>query len=285
MSTSTSTVTPTNIPLAPMRVTFNSVDLGGTTDSVAVNVKYTLADIMVDQFGKTVLDSKVSGQEVTVKLVLAEAKNKDNWKVAFPSMKEVLTSTKLGYFDIQTGDSLLARSFQLVLHPLDAANGDLTTDFTFYKAAAMEASEVKYGPEKQTGLQVTFRIFPDSTSSPPRFCFYGDPAVGVVNAVVGSATAGSNTGNGTIGTISGSNQFTKTETITITEIGTGGSSANVFKVVGSVSGILGTFNLASTSTSTTSFTSGPINFTATQGTVQFVLADSFTISTTAANYS
>jgi hypothetical protein len=285
MSTSTATVTPTNIPLTPMRVTYNGVDLGGTTESVSVNIKYELADIMVDQFGKTALNKIVSGQAVSVKLVLAEVKNKDNWKVAFPSATEVTSSTKLNYFDIQTGDSLLARAHTLVLHPLDAQDADLTTDFTFYKAVATEVSELKYGPDKQTGLQVEFVILPDTSASPPRFMIYGDPSIGLVAASASGATF-SGTGNGTCTSISVNSGYTRTETITILCLGAPASNKSNWYVSGSVTGPIGDAQITSSSPGgTVNFTSNYINFTLTDGTTDFVANDSFTISTVSANYS
>jgi hypothetical protein len=287
MSLSTSNVTPTNIPLTPMRVTFNGVDLGGTTDHVSVHVKYDLADVMVDQYGKTPLDKRVSGQVFTVKLTLAEVKNKDNWKVAFASMSEVLTGSKLIYSNLQIGDSLLAKSAVLVLHPLEAAPGDFTNDYTFYKAAAMEVSDVKYGPDKQAGLSVEFAIFPDTATSPPRLMIYGDSTIGLISASAANPLAGSNTGNGTISSVLVYNGVTKTETITIKCVGS--TSGNDFYVSGSTSGALGEIHVSAASGSQANFVAqtgspGVITFTINQAGTQFVTNDSFTIATVASNY-
>lgn len=283
MSVSTANVNPVNIPLSPMRVTYKGIDLGGTTDSVSANIKYDLADIMVDQFGKTSLNKKVSGHEIHVKFVLAEVKFKDNWKVAFPHSHLVTSGgNKLEYFDIAIGDDLLSKSGQLILHPLEAVNADLSEDYTFYKAAAMSASEVKYGPEKQTGLAVDMVIFPDVASSPARFLTYGDPSIGLIAASASGAAAGANTGNGVISSIVAYSGVSKTEVISIACVGQ--TSGNDFSVSGSLSGPLGTFHVAAPNASAANFISGPITFTMTQGTVQFAYGDTFTINTVAANY-
>lgn len=285
MSASNSVVTPSDIVLTPVRVNFNGVDLGATEGGVTAAVKYDMADILADQFGKTPLNKIVSGQAFTCKLILAESKNKANWKVAFPSAK-LLTGNTNVYFDMQIGDDLLSKAKNLILHPLANVDGDKSGDILFYKAAAMNASEVKYGPDKQTGLQVEFIVFPDTSVVPARMIMLGDPANGIVNAMAAAPVAGSNTGNGTITSQAATNAGTKTETITVQCVGIGSASANVFEVSGSVSGILGVFSLAAAATSTHSFVApgGEISFLATQGSVQFVVGDSFTIATTAANY-
>jgi len=286
MSLSNATITPTDIPLTPMRVNWNGVDLGGTTEGVTLSLKYETADIMIDQWGKTSADKKVSGQAYSVKMTLAEIKNKDTFHAAFQSAHEITSGgNKMIYSDLQIGDSLLAKSQVLILHPLEKSDADLSEDFKFFKAIPIQVSEVKYGPDKQSGLSVEFVIFPDSTTVPARFWIYGDPSIGIVNAVAGSPSYnGGNTGNGTVDTISVANGYTKTETITGLCVGIGASSATVFEISGSVSGVLGVVTLAHASASTANFVSNPINFTMHQGTTAFAVGDSFTIATTAANY-
>src|SRR5512135_1690421 len=213
MSNSNATIQPAQIVLTPMRVTFNSIDLGGTEGGVTFGVKYELADIMVDQYGKTILDAAVSGMGFTCKYILAESKLASNWKVAFPHSK--LVGGAMVYFDMRVGDRLLDHAFPLILHPLSAVDGDLTQDIKAFKAAARSVSEIKYGPDKQVGLSVEMTIFPDTSVIPARFVIYGDPSVGIVNASVAAAVAGANTGNGTISAEAANNAYTKTETITV----------------------------------------------------------------------
>lgn len=284
MSTSTANVDPTQIPLTPMRVTWNGVDQGGTTDHCTISIKYQMANIEVDQFGKTVIDQVVSGIAFHVKTVLAESKNADKWAVAFPSMHEVVNGgVKSMYADMQVGDHLLAKAKQLVLHPLERPDSDKNGDFTFFKAVCINASEVKYGPDKQTGLAVEFMIYPDTSVSPAKFMIYGDTTNGMTAATAGAAVAGSNTGNGTIDTEAVFNGVTKTETITVQCVGASGG--NDFYVSGSISGAIGEFHIAATSASTHTFNSSVISFVMHQGSTQFAYGDSFTIATTASNYS
>lgn len=282
------TITPANISLSPMQIVFNGVDLGAAVDSVDISVKPKWADIKADQTGDTPLDKVLSGQTITVKTTLAEIKNKNNWSVAFPYVYQVSSSTGLIYMPMQVGFHLLSTAQLLTLHPLEAAANDVSENYTFWKAAAFSATEIKYGPDKQTGLMVEWVIFPDTSTTPYRIMAFGDTTIGLVNASAGSATPGSNTGNGTIGSIAVTNGVTKTETITVTCVGT--HSGNQFYVSGSLSGALGEISsLAASSGSTANFavqTGSPdvISFTITQGSTQFAYGDSFTIATTAANY-
>lgn len=284
MSASNSVITPSNIQLSPMRVTFNGVDLGGTVEGVSVNPKYKLADIKVDQFGDTIVDAVVAGQGYNIKFVLAETLDVTKWKVAFPHSKLVGTFPNQSiYFDMQTGDKVSLHAAQLILHPLDKTDGDTTADFLFYKAVAMSASEVKYGPDKQTGLQVEMLCLPDTSVLPAKFMTYGNPNIGLVNAsFAAAASGGGNVGNALISSISVSNQFTKTETITVSVVGQ--TSGNNIYVSGSQSGPLGEFHVAAANGSLFNFVSNPIDFTITQGTVQLQVGDVFTIATTGANY-
>lgn len=284
MSTSTANVTPTNISLTPMRVKYNGVDVGGTTDHVDITIKYDTADIMVDQFGKSIIDKVVSGLHYSIKMVLAETKNMDNWAIAFPSMHEIVNGgVKSMYADMQVGDHLYVKSKQLLLHPLERADVDLNGDFLFYKAICTEASEIKYGPDKQSGLKVEFLVFPDVSVVPARYMTFGDPTNGMTPAAAAAAVAGANTGNGTIGSEVVTNGVTHTETITVTCVGQ--TTGNDFFVSGSVSGALGEFHIAAAAASTHSFVKPELSFLMTQGATQFVYGDSFTIATTASNFS
>jgi hypothetical protein len=272
-----------------MRVTYNGVDLGGTTDSVTISKKIDMADVMVDQYGKTPIDKKVSGYAYSIKFTLAEVKNKANWKVVFPSDSLVTSGPNSAISaDMNIGDSLYARAQLLVLHPLEATNGDLSEDYNFPKAASIQTSEVKYGPEKQTGLSVEIIVFPNLGVSPPHFFTYGDPSIGTTPASAAGPVAGSNTGNGTITNVAVFNGVTKTETITVLFLD-GGGTGNNYIVTGSISGALGYGHVNSASSSTSNFVPNPANpqvitFTVTQGTVEFVANDSFTIATTASNF-
>jgi len=288
------TITPNDIVLSPMQVFFtpaggSQVDLGATEGGVTLSVKTDLAEKMADQFGKTAIDRVIAGHHFQVKFTLAELTDKARiWKNAFPYMQLVNDGSGhyLGIFTMQIGANMLAVAGQMVLHPISQAASDHSLDITIDLATCESAAEVKYGPDKQAGLACVFDVYPNTAVSPARFLRYGDTTIAVTNASAGAPVAASgNTGNGTITSVAVFNGFTKTETITIQAIGTGSASSNVFEVSGSLSNILGVFTLGHTNGNTANFSSAVVSFTATQGSAAFVLGDSFTIATTAANYS
>jgi hypothetical protein len=79
-------------------------------------------------------------------------------------------------FYTNLGSGGQANSGELLLHPLSKDNSDYSTDYTFYKACAMAASEVTYGPENQLGLKVEWFIYPDMENG-QRYMRYGDAAL------------------------------------------------------------------------------------------------------------
>ena len=291
MSASNATIQVNEIVLSPMQVLFtpvggSQVDLGSTHGGVTVSVKTDLADINVDQFGKSIADKAIAGHHFQVKFELAELQDKARiWKTAFPYMQLVNNGGNyLGIFTMQIGSRMAAVAGQMVLHPLSLVSSDHSQDYTIDLAACESAAEVKYGPDKQSGLACVFDVYPNTGVVPARWIRYGDITIGVVNAAAAAPVAGSNTGNGTITSQVAYSGATVTETVTILCIAKDATHGNVFTVTGSVSGLLGEFTLAAASASTFNFVSAKLTFTATQGTTEFVYGDSFTIATTAANY-
>lgn len=71
------------------------------------------------------------------------------------------------------GDSGQAKAGELLLHPLSKGDADKATDYTFYKACSMAATEVTYGPDAQVGLKVEWFIYPDMDNS-QKYMRYGD---------------------------------------------------------------------------------------------------------------
>lgn len=283
MPVSYSAVTPGNFELTPVRISYAGVDLGGSLGNVKVNVTYDKADLKADQFGTSVVDRVNSGLNVTVETELAEYQNKDILKVVFPNMIELTSGpNKAGYFVSKVGEHDLSLAQQLILHPLSKQDADLSGNWLFYKAVADGKSTVTFGPQEQIKLKLIWNVYLDTSVQPARFCFHGDPSIGVVNAIAGNAVAGSNTGNGDITAETAYNGFTVTETVTVACVGQ--TSGNDFTVTGSVSGPMGAFHVAAAASSTANFVSDQLTFTLTQGSTQFAYGDDFTIAMTGANY-
>lgn len=273
-------ITPGQFELTPCRVNFGGVDLGATLGNVVVKVEEALSDLKSDQLGSTVIDRKVSGFKVTIETELAESVLKDNWKVVFPAHKLVTSGgNKIFYFDSAVGSSMLALAKQLILHPLSRADADKAGDLLVYLATAEGKADVSFSPTDQQKLKVIWHMYPDFTTLPPRFMLFGDPSVALQSASAGAATAGTgNTGNGTVSGITVYSGFTKTETITLQCV-TAIANSGKFFVSGSQSGPLGLATVGTT------FVANQISFVINDGAADFVVNDSFTIATTAANYS
>lgn len=181
MSISYATVTPGNMELTPMQVSFKGpsdsafVDLGGTLGNVVVSYKYKKADIKADQLGETVLDRRISGLEVMVTTEFAEIKNKTLFRVLFPASNLVGNSpTDYVQFNSAIGSGDIENAGILKLHPLSVAPTDETFDYYFWKACSAEETEVTYGPTEQAKAKIVWNVLPDTSTVPARFFRYGD---------------------------------------------------------------------------------------------------------------
>lgn len=167
-----------------MRVKFKPVgataftDLGGTLGNVNIGLAYKKSNIMADQFGKTVLDQRVSAIDIKVTTEIAETQNKDNWKVVFPHGTEVVGSGPFAgatAFDFLSaiGDGSLSNAGELLLHPLSMPDSNTDFDYTFWKACSTAESEIVYSPENQAKLKIVWLILPDTSTQPARFARFG----------------------------------------------------------------------------------------------------------------
>ncbi len=279
MSLSFSTITPGNLQLSPCRVTYKGVDLGAT-DKVTLKIAQKLSPIKADQLGDTVIDDKISGTHITIETALDETLLKANWKVVFEANKLVTSGPNTAFYvDSQIGAGMSALGGVLVLHPLDKADGDLSADINVFIATANPTSDLVFSATEQQKLKVVFTVYPDFTTTPPRFMLYGDVNVGLVDASAGAAVpATGNTGGATIGSITVNNGYTKTETVTALCVTAGASG--LFNVSGSLSGPMGS---AQVGVAFEAF-GNQIGFTITDGSPDAALNDSYTIATVAANY-
>lgn len=282
MSASNSIITPGNFELSPCRVTFKGVDVGATLGNVIVKNKTGLAELKSDQLGSTFIDKRVSGHSFQIDTEFAEVKFKPNWKILFPMHKIVTQgNSTLFIFDSQIGFSQRDAGGLLTLHPLSLPNTDLSEDFNIWIAAAQGVADYEFSPSAQVKLKCTWDVYPDFTTSPPRFYYFGDPATALIPASAGAATAGTgNTGTGLVTNITAFSGFTKTETITMQCQAPG--AAGTFFVNGSISGPLGLATVGLTFNGPP--TNPEISFLINDGTPDFVTGDSFTIATTSANY-
>ena len=177
MGLSYSTVSTSNMELSPCKVTFDSVDLGGTLGNVVIGAKYMKAPIKADQLGETVLDRRVSGLEITVTTEVAEIVNKDNWKVVFPHADLIGAGPKALQFNSMVGDSDSANAKLLKLHPLSTDPADADNEHHFFKAISSAESALTFSPTEQARLKIVWNVLPDLSVTPPKFYRFGDTTI------------------------------------------------------------------------------------------------------------
>ena len=280
MPVSFASVDPAKMELTPCRVTFGGVDMGATMGNVKFSMAFKKSDLKSDQFGDTVLDRRVSGVEYKIETTLAQINDTEKWQAAMPNLVRVGTGPYAMYAISKMGESDLGLAKTLVLHPLALADADLSGDYNFYKCTAESVSEVTFGPTEQQGLKIVWHVYPDMSASPAKFWLRGDPSIGLIAALAGSPSF-SGTGNGTITAVSVVSGATVTETVTVKCVGVPSANKSNWLVTGSLSGQIGYCEISSVSAV---FTSSKINFTLTDGSNDFIIGDTFTIATTAANY-
>lgn len=262
------------------------VDLGFVS-KISMNIKELTTEVHTDQAGKSVVDDRFVGNDIAVEMELDE--------LTAPRLKEAYSFGALigsNPYRIawgrNIGGSYLSLAKKLIIRPSIDDTSFLARNFTFYKATPIGDSKIMYEPNNKAVIKTKFRVYPDFTKpNNEYFGYFGDIAAGTfTGAIVAAAVAGSNTGNGTVGSESGNDTYTKTETWTLTCIAVlTGPNRALFSVVGSVSGSRG---VATTGTAFHSNSIVPsnseVNFTISEGGTLFVSGDSFTIATTAANY-
>lgn len=275
---SSATINLSNINISPCRLTFGGVDLGAVEGDVTVTTEVPMSEIKVAQLGATVVDMVSNGGNLRIKARLLEV-TPAQLKRLLPNMAQIGSTGVYAYNNI--GDKFSSYAKELILHPLSQNDADKSKDVLFYKAVATGVGEIPYSNETITGFEIEFVALPDFTTSPARFAFLGDPAIGITNAsAAGAVAGGGNVGNGTVGSIAVSNAATKTETITLTCIDEA-TNGGEFHVTGSSPArSLGVASVGSLFTADDS----SIQFLISDGATDFAEGDSFTIATTAANY-
>lgn len=149
-----------NMELTPMRVKWGGVDIGGTLDNVELSVEYSKGEIKADQYGETIMDKRLKGTVIGVKMALAEVRDPTHWSYVFPSA-ELATSGSLKSitFRQNTGRSDRDNAKILQLHPVVLPDSDVSEDHVFNLAHPNEKSGIVYGPKDQSKLKLEFDIY------------------------------------------------------------------------------------------------------------------------------
>jgi hypothetical protein len=275
---------PQTILVTSAAVNFNGVDVG-LVSGVKVSVKHETTEVKTDQAGKSIVNHFYVGDSVSIEMMFDEYTAAKMAK-AYPYAKLIGTSPQRVNWGQQVGQDFYSKAYPLIIQPTSDDTGSLLRRFYFYKAAPIGDSQFEYGPDKKIQIKTVFHCYPDFTQVPGQFYgFFGDTAAGTLTGATGGpAVAGANTGNGTVSGIVVNNNFTKTETWTLTCIAAIVNSG-LFSVVGSVTGSRGVATVGSTFTSNTiTPANSELQFLINDGATDFVAGDTFTIPTVAANY-
>lgn len=152
-----------NLRIGAVSVKFGGVDLGHSKDGAEFEFTREFEDLVVDQYGSMPVDMALTGQDLKVKVYLAEITT-SNLNVAIPEADHALGAsgerlnlgTDAGY--LLRGDAKL-----LVLHPLKNLAANDAEDINIYKAVSTESVPLNYKIDEQRIIEVTFRALVDET--------------------------------------------------------------------------------------------------------------------------
>ena len=258
----------------------------GLVSAVKVSLKEDTKEVKTDQLGTMPANHFNVGMLAHGELTFDEF-TPSQLKKAFPQAQLVNSGgvTKLS-FGKPIGSDYFSLAQSLLFIPTSDDVAYAGRHLLLNKVAFMGDASIDYGPEKKITIKAKFQCYPDLTKPSGEWIgYFGDPSAGsLVHAAVAAAVAGVNTGNGTVSNEAANDNFTKTETWTLTCIhaSVGGG---LFSVVGSVTGARG---IATVGSSYASNSITPANseilLKINAGGTDFVIGDSFTIAATQANF-
>lgn len=171
-----STSSAQNIRMSTCKVTFDGNDLGLTIGGVDVKVASTTHETKVDQFGDTVANEFIMGRTITVTVPLAET-TLQNLVAIMPGATLVTDATDPTKLRVDVtsgvGQSLLAIAKEMILHPIDKADTDVSEDLNIPLCATAGAIDFAYMYNKERVFNCTFKGYPDRANGGLLFS-YGD---------------------------------------------------------------------------------------------------------------
>lgn len=152
-----------NLRMGAASLVFKGVSLGHTKGGVVFKADRSLENVTVDQYGDTPIDKILSGQKVTIEVMLAEPTN-SNINQIWPEAGDATSATaERVAFGTDAGYSLRADAGPLVLHPLNKAVGDDSEDVNIYLAISTDPVELPYKVKDQRVYKVVFEALISET--------------------------------------------------------------------------------------------------------------------------
>lgn len=277
---------PQNIFVSSAALLVNGVDVG-LISGFKLSMKELTTPVNTDQLGKMVVNHFYVGHEATGECTFDEF-TAQNMAKAFPQADLIVGGgTALLTFGKQVGYDYLSIAQTFTVIPTSDDTTYAGRHFKFWKMVFIGEASVEYGPDKKLVFKAKMQAYPDLTQPAGLWIGeFGDPTAGtLIPASHGSPVAGGgNVGNGTVTSIGVNDTFTKTETWTLTCIAAA-TNSGIFSVSGSVTGARGNATVGTSYVSNSITPSNSeIQFIINDGATDFAVGDSFTITTTAANY-
>lgn len=154
-----------NVHIGIQKIRFGDMDLGHTSGGCEFKYEPQYTDIVVDLYGKTVVDKALVGEVVKVKVPLAEI-TLAHLKMAIPTgtMEEGAVGKKFIIGSI-AGKRLSTSAKPLVLHPSWLPDTDKTLDITLHKAVIVSEIALPFRKDEQTVYEVEFMALLDETKT------------------------------------------------------------------------------------------------------------------------
>ena len=168
-----------NIKMGTCKITHKGTDLGLTMGGVEVEVTTTTHETKVDQYGDTVVNERIMGRNIVVKAPLAET-TIDRMAAIMPAAELVTDNTdpqnpkKKVVVKTGVGTSLLDIAGELVLHPIDRPESDVSEDLVIPLAATAGAMSFAYKYDQERVFNCDFKGYPEEDGT---LFIYGDKAV------------------------------------------------------------------------------------------------------------
>lgn len=193
-----------NVKLGVCKIFFDGVDLGYTQGGVEFMSATQTHQVMIDQFGKTIIKETIIGRTCNVKVPLAET-TLQNLASIFPVNPNSVqygagiagTAKQRVGIDSAIGVDLLTTSKVLVLHPSGLLDTDYSDEVIIPLANTAGSLTYAYKLESERIFNVDYNGYPDPTSG--LLFFAGNPFTDAPNktfVVTGAAAAAVLTGTG-----------------------------------------------------------------------------------------
>lgn len=174
--------TVTNVKVQPMAVTWASSALGFTDGDIEISITEDAVDVTAHQEGTNVLSAIRTGKSIEIKLAIKETQTAMMKHILGKSANLFTASggsvSVIGFGSYRDFSHVLGQASALVLHPVANAASAKSEDWKFWKAYPMPDS-VAFSGENPTILNVTFKIFPDSSkAAAARLGVIGDHGTG-----------------------------------------------------------------------------------------------------------